>query len=171
MSYPDYPLGIKPEARFAPADGKEYTRQVRSSRLPLAPVSHPWPPDKDRIRCFKEQQPIRQRRLPKHLRPSSDSILQPPVLLFGWAVGHERLMAIVQKEFPEVVRLSRSKDCFEKDSEVDLDDFLDEESDEDDMKMLQDATMTHAELQQRRQQIKNKILAVGRMQRVFQILR
>ncbi|KIK64033.1 hypothetical protein GYMLUDRAFT_984730 [Collybiopsis luxurians FD-317 M1] len=44
-------------------------------------------------------------------------------------------------------------------------------SDEDDTRTLADAAMSPADYQLRRQQIKNKIMAVGRMQRVFQLLR
>lgn len=42
--------------------------------------------------------------------------------------------------------------------------------DEEETRALADAA-TGAEYQQRKQQIKNKIMAVGRMQRVFQLLR
>jgi serine/threonine-protein phosphatase 2B catalytic subunit len=44
-------------------------------------------------------------------------------------------------------------------------------SDEDDTRTIADLALTPNEIAHRRQQIKNKILAVGRMQRVFQILR
>lgn len=44
-------------------------------------------------------------------------------------------------------------------------------SDEDDTRTMADFALTPQEIAQRRQQIKNKILAVGRMQRVFQLLR
>ena len=47
----------------------------------------------------------------------------------------------------------------------------DTSSDEDDTRTIADLGLTPSEIAQRRQQIKNKILAVGRMQRVFQILR
>jgi serine/threonine-protein phosphatase 2B catalytic subunit len=42
---------------------------------------------------------------------------------------------------------------------------------EDDSRTFADVQLSPAEVQQRRQQIKNKIMAVGRMQRVFQLLR
>lgn len=44
-------------------------------------------------------------------------------------------------------------------------------SDEDDTRTIADLSLTPQEIAQRRQQIKNKILAVGKMQRVFQLLR
>jgi serine/threonine-protein phosphatase 2B catalytic subunit len=46
----------------------------------------------------------------------------------------------------------------------------DSESDEE-TRALADAAMSPEEHQQRRQQIKNKIMAVGRMQKLFQLLR
>lgn len=46
-----------------------------------------------------------------------------------------------------------------------------EDSDSDEASTIADLAMSSTEIQQRRQQIKNKILAVGRMQRVFQLLR
>jgi serine/threonine-protein phosphatase 2B catalytic subunit len=45
------------------------------------------------------------------------------------------------------------------------------ESDEDDTRTIADLALTPNEIAQRRQEIKNKIMAVGRMQRVYQILR
>ncbi|EGN94333.1 hypothetical protein SERLA73DRAFT_114496 [Serpula lacrymans var. lacrymans S7.3] len=45
------------------------------------------------------------------------------------------------------------------------------DEDEDDTRTLADLALTPGEIAQRRQEIKNKILAVGRMQRVFQVLR
>lgn len=53
-------------------------------------------------------------------------------------------------------------------SEEELEDSA---SDEDDTRTIADLALTPHEIAQRRQQIKNKILAVGRMQRVFQLLR
>jgi len=47
----------------------------------------------------------------------------------------------------------------------------DTSSDEDETRTIADLALSPNEIAQRRQQIKNKILAVGRMQRVFQILR
>jgi len=47
----------------------------------------------------------------------------------------------------------------------------DTSSDEDETRTLADLALSPNEIAQRRQQIRNKILAVGRMQRVFQILR
>ncbi len=44
------------------------------------------------------------------------------------------------------------------------------DSDSDDLQALADAAQL-GDYQQRREEIKNKVLAVGRMQRVFQILR
>ncbi|KAJ3758704.1 Metallo-dependent phosphatase-like protein [Lentinula raphanica] len=44
-------------------------------------------------------------------------------------------------------------------------------SEDEESKALADASMSPADYQQRRQQIKNKIMAVGRMQRVYQLLR
>ncbi|KAH7908794.1 Metallo-dependent phosphatase-like protein [Hygrophoropsis aurantiaca] len=43
--------------------------------------------------------------------------------------------------------------------------------DDDDTRTIADLALTPGEISERRQQIKNKILAVGRMQRVFQLLR
>lgn len=49
---------------------------------------------------------------------------------------------------------------------------LDESSGEEDgTKTTPDVGMTNEEVQQRRQQIKAKIMAVGKLQRVFQVLR
>ncbi|TFK50532.1 Metallo-dependent phosphatase [Heliocybe sulcata] len=45
------------------------------------------------------------------------------------------------------------------------------DSDEDETRPVADLAMTANELAQRRQEIKNKILAVGKMQRIFQLLR
>ena len=44
-------------------------------------------------------------------------------------------------------------------------------SSDDDTRTLAEAAMSPTEYQARKQQIKNKIMAVGRMQRVFQLLR
>jgi serine/threonine-protein phosphatase 2B catalytic subunit len=48
---------------------------------------------------------------------------------------------------------------------------LEDTSSEEETSTIPDLAMTPSELAQRRQQIKNKVLAMGRMQRVFQILR
>ena len=48
---------------------------------------------------------------------------------------------------------------------------LAEAEEEDDTSTLADLSLNPNEITARRQQIKNKILAVGRMQRVFQLLR
>ncbi|KII85433.1 hypothetical protein PLICRDRAFT_178507 [Plicaturopsis crispa FD-325 SS-3] len=55
-------------------------------------------------------------------------------------------------------------------SDEELEDSSEEGSD-DDTRTLMDVALTPSEIAQRRQQIKNKVLAVGRMQRVFQLLR
>lgn len=61
-------------------------------------------------------------------------------------------------------------------SEEELEDSSSEESTDVDSdgaetRTITDLGLTPAEIAQRRQQIKNKILAVGRMQRVFTLLR
>lgn len=48
---------------------------------------------------------------------------------------------------------------------------LDSDSDSDDTRTVADLALTPNEISARRQEIKNKILAVGRMQRIFQLLR
>lgn len=47
----------------------------------------------------------------------------------------------------------------------------DEDEDGDDTRTVADIALTPTEISSRRQEIKNKILAVGRMQRMFQVLR
>ena len=58
--------------------------------------------------------------------------------------------------------------CSEEELDVSDDD---EEESEARTRHLAEAAMTEREYEMRKQQIKNKILAVGRMQRVFQLLR
>ncbi|OBZ77557.1 Serine/threonine-protein phosphatase 2B catalytic subunit [Grifola frondosa] len=48
---------------------------------------------------------------------------------------------------------------------------VEEDEEENDTRTIADLALTPSEISQRRQEIKNKILAVGRMQRVFQLLR
>lgn len=55
-------------------------------------------------------------------------------------------------------------------SEEELEDESESDSDSE-ARIIREAGITQAEYAQRRQQIKNKIMAVGRMQRVFQLLR
>lgn len=56
-------------------------------------------------------------------------------------------------------------------SQEELVDSDSDSEDDEETKVLADATAASAEAAVRRQQIKNKIMAVGRMQRVFQLLR
>ncbi|CAL1710690.1 unnamed protein product [Somion occarium] len=56
-------------------------------------------------------------------------------------------------------------------TEDELEDDGSSQGDEDDARTLGDMTLSPSEAAARRQQIKNKILAVGKMQRVFQLLR
>jgi hypothetical protein len=58
--------------------------------------------------------------------------------------------------------------CSEEELDISDDD---EEESEARTRHLAEAAMTEKEYEMRKQQIKNKILAVGRMQRVFQLLR
>lgn len=44
-------------------------------------------------------------------------------------------------------------------------------SDDDDTRTIGEAALSSGEVAERRQEIKNKILAVGKMQRIFQLLR
>ncbi|KAI8973154.1 Metallo-dependent phosphatase [Trametes punicea] len=48
---------------------------------------------------------------------------------------------------------------------------LEDDSDGDETRTVADISLTPSEISQRRQEIKNKILAIGKMQRIFQLLR
>jgi serine/threonine-protein phosphatase 2B catalytic subunit len=56
-------------------------------------------------------------------------------------------------------------------SEEELTEDGESTSDEDETRTLAEAAMSPTDYQARKQQIKSKIMAVGRMQRVFQLLR
>ncbi|KAI0748671.1 hypothetical protein C8Q80DRAFT_1271046 [Daedaleopsis nitida] len=78
------PLNIDPTAMFAPADGRFYT-------------------DEDSDRVFA-QQPFDGPDVPfDYLVPSLTTTLRPPLLVYGWRIGHEALMEIARKEFPDTV--------------------------------------------------------------------
>jgi len=90
---PSWPL-------FSPADGHSYTLG-------------------DYERCMS-QQPIKKRALPGYMRPDPEGTLYPPVVRYGWPIGHKRLMEIAQAQFPEGVVLARGPDLFGVDEEQEL---------------------------------------------------
>ena len=82
------------------------------------------------------------------------------------AVSHVHGLSLISRIPPDLVvemLLAVLSVCSEEE--------LEDSSDEDDTRTIADLALTPNEIGQRRQQIKNKILAMGRMQRVFQILR
>ncbi|KAI1787195.1 hypothetical protein LXA43DRAFT_721262 [Ganoderma leucocontextum] len=85
MSQPETaPLNMSLAVLFAPADGRAYR-----------------PEDKDRVFA---QQPLEGPSLPGYLIPSRSSTLKPPTLVYGWRLGHDKLMQIALDSFPQVVR-------------------------------------------------------------------
>lgn len=42
--------------------------------------------------------------MPDYLIPSRSSTLKPPTLLYGWRLGHDKLMQLAVDHFPQVVR-------------------------------------------------------------------
>ncbi len=50
------------------------------------------------------QQPTEGRVLPaRYLLPSPTAALQPPVMRFGWRLGHDKLMDLVRRHFPDAI--------------------------------------------------------------------
>ncbi|KAI0730720.1 hypothetical protein C8Q76DRAFT_782336 [Earliella scabrosa] len=79
------PIKVAPRALFAPADGCVYTEE-------------------DRKRVFS-QQPFNGPELPiSYLIPTSTSTLRPPILRYGWRLGHERLMSVIRDCFPSAIK-------------------------------------------------------------------
>ncbi|KAI1787196.1 hypothetical protein LXA43DRAFT_721217 [Ganoderma leucocontextum] len=78
------PLNMSLELPFAPEDGLTYYLE-----------------DKDRVFA---QQPLKGPSLPAYLIPSRSSTLKPPTLVYGWRLGHDKLMQIAHDHFPQVVR-------------------------------------------------------------------
>ncbi|KAI0794555.1 hypothetical protein C8Q74DRAFT_583633 [Fomes fomentarius] len=79
------PLNVRRDVLFAPSDGKTY-------HLP-----------EDKERAFA-QQPIEGPVLPaRYLLPSPTAALQPPVLRLGWRIGHDKLMDLVRRYFPDAI--------------------------------------------------------------------
>ncbi|RPD57733.1 hypothetical protein L226DRAFT_615181 [Lentinus tigrinus ALCF2SS1-7] len=76
---------VPPEFLFAPADGIQYTRE-------------------DACRVLA-QQPFKGPSLPfKYLLPSPNTTsLRPPTLRYGWRFGHDKIMEIALKHFPDAV--------------------------------------------------------------------
>ncbi|KAI0794562.1 hypothetical protein C8Q74DRAFT_1365997 [Fomes fomentarius] len=79
------PLNMRRDVLFAPSDGKTYK----------------YPEDEERVFA---QQPIEGPSLPaKYLIPSPTAALQPPVMRFGWRLGHDKLMDLVRRHFPNSI--------------------------------------------------------------------
>ncbi|KAI0794557.1 hypothetical protein C8Q74DRAFT_1445892 [Fomes fomentarius] len=79
------PLNMRRDVLFAPSDGKTYK----------------YPEDEERVFA---QQPIEGPVLPaRYLLPSPTAALQPPVLRFGWRLGHDKLMDLVRRHFPNSI--------------------------------------------------------------------
>ena len=104
---PPRPIKVAPHALFAPADGCAYTNEVRPSissclcrrllRLLIGVIQ-------DRKRIFA-QQPFSGPELPiSYLIPTPTSTLRPPILRYGWRLGHEKLMNVIRDHFPSAIK-------------------------------------------------------------------
>ncbi|GBE84489.1 Metallo-dependent phosphatase-like protein [Sparassis latifolia] len=85
----------------------------------------------------------------------------------------EMLLAILSVCSDRELEESSSLSSEEEDAERAraLTDITEEEDEEDETRTIADLALTPDEISERRQQIKSKIMAVGRMQRVFRLLR
>lgn len=83
-----------------------------------------------------------------YLVPEKTSTLKPPVLHYGWKVGHEHLMKVVVKCWPKAIKRCIGRDiwvCSDPtwlENIPDEDDSDDAESDEDDSEDSEDEGMT-----------------------------
>ncbi len=63
-------------------------------------------PSQDKDPVFA-QQPLQGPSLPDCLIPSRSSTLKPPTLVYGWRLGHDKLMQVALDHFPQIVRRRR----------------------------------------------------------------
>ncbi|KAI0313972.1 hypothetical protein OF83DRAFT_485325 [Amylostereum chailletii] len=78
---PPRPLRLFKDTLFAPADGKHYTAD-------------------DFARCCA-QHPLSL--LPQYMIPSNSKLHRPPTVYYGYPVSKEKLMEVIEKEFPDAV--------------------------------------------------------------------
>ena len=88
---------------FAPEDGQTYYLEVRKHSQHLSFFHRFTIPSQDVEPVFA-QQPLESPSLPDYLIPSRASTLKPPTLVYGWRLGHDKLMQIAVDHFPHVVR-------------------------------------------------------------------
>ncbi|KAI0313967.1 hypothetical protein OF83DRAFT_1175182, partial [Amylostereum chailletii] len=78
---PPHSLNLSKDILFAPTNGKHYAAN-------------------DFARCCA-QHPLLL--LPQYMLPSNNKVHRPPTVYYGYSVSKERLMEVIEKEFPEAV--------------------------------------------------------------------
>nr|VWP02497.1 Candidapepsin-6 (EC (ACP 6) (Aspartate protease 6) (Secreted aspartic protease 6) [Ganoderma boninense] len=97
------PLNVSPELPFTPEDGLTYYFEVCKDGLFLSFVPRLTITSEDKGPIFARQ-PLEGPSLPDSLMPSRSSTLKPPTLVYGWRLGHNKLMQVAVDHFPHIVR-------------------------------------------------------------------